>query len=995
MSPDQPVPVERLPASDVASHDDSSVFSETATSSEAAKRRKLTIRQTLSIVSIAVIMIAVAVALNRPTEMLRFGGTQYGKLVTFFHEGYTEEVPKCIAGGWPFEYYLRMGSGEATDLKLFSVPRLVLNIAMFSLSIAAMAYYRWNRFTSPRIDEATAKRWSVMDLLVLTSLCGAALIYWQLMTQRSKESHEIARQLYNGQGAVIVAPVIPAYLDGIVPELFTKMHERIVEVELNSPSDDLIRLAVTQPYLERFSVTGDNFTASELEPLVSNPRLWSMRVSGRQLKRPDELQMLGSMSQLRSLVLMRTTLTSEVLNTWTGLSRLKYLNLVHTNVELAKLSNPPWANQVETLFLPWPPSGVVDSLEIDGWKELKQLRVFEFEEPAHDGFLKISLANLPSLTSLLLNNHQKLDLSISNASRLANITTFRYEAELIGSSDYVPSSLWIRNLRLHDLPELKSFEVFFGDLEACSITSARSDFVLKVLSKVTASKAFAGTHGDSMPVEKRARAIQVLANSGELSKVQFSNFDFEAVSLEPLKESKSLSSLGFNQCQMDFPQTSDLAGSQSLRELSLEVNPANGAALNSLLKKLPKLDKIQIPSVENIKEFRLESHPLSQIVAKREMRQLNALRLIDLPNFEGTFGLESPIRHLHISNAPRLRGMIVNGLVPANSSLELGESLEILGLGGDTITDDVLPEFNRLGKLRKLSLVDSKLSEARLMQISMLDGLESLVIAGDQIGDELVSRIAKLPQLQRLEIATDNPIQAEVLEQLGELKGLRFLTLRIKGAETVDFPWVARLGNLEMLRFDGIKCTTQLIDTLSSLKKLVCVALEGTDLSREVLESISSKLGTRLARLGLQRSTVESTGFETLVEKMSGVVFELRDATIEYGLVADVMASNRLVTRYRDEMVGAQTQVTAMAGRYYTIEEEDEPSEPDFARIDYDILDPITFRAIASSRSGKSPKASAPAVSPRTPTPSSPASPSNSRPRPNSGWMELLNRMFQ
>ncbi|XZE19363.1 hypothetical protein SH449x_004681 [Pirellulaceae bacterium SH449] len=964
---------------------------------ESRQRRQITIGQVLRICLLATVVGFVILVLNIPYSAIEHGRQSYGNETTFINLGYVEELPRITSAGWPFEYYLHAHYEQYPDLTLFSFARLSLNIALGVAVLLVDVVYRWHKSTLATSAKSNRIRLSVSDMLLLTSLCGGMLIYWQVMMQRSMKARELATKIYEQQGVAAVAPVLPAFLKDRLPNFVLRMHDRLVEVELNSPDNDLLDQIVVEPYLRKLSITGNSFDAERLHPLVANARLSSLRISGRKLDQPNELQMVGRMSQLTSLNLMRTSITSAALNQWSGLDRIRFMNLVHTDVVLSELSDPPWSKQISTLFLPRPPRGVGDSLLIDGWPNLKKLRIFEYEELVNDTAVTVKLSNLPALEVLSLDNFQLFDVDVDNAPVFGK---FLSESGVLGDSKFWksrmsksqtgPPRVWLRRLRVKEAPLMSTLAFYVGDLEECSLSGIATDAEIVASSTVYSRQQNTSYAIANLSLSQRNRVLNVLSECEQLPRLILRDFDYTGIELDALKSNPSIESLTIENYGIEKAQIMQLAGWETLKALSVENGVWDGTMLNYLLKRLPNLERMNIPRGQTIDSLRLEGHPLKKLESRDGIILLSAVRLIDLPNFEAVLRLSYPVKHLHISNVPKLRGLVVQGVAPPDFVLEVSDSIEVLGIGGSQFTNDRLPPFSSMPKMKKLSLVDTHLSEDRLVEIGELSGLQALVLAGDCVTNQVISKLSKLTQLQRLEIVTNQSISGESLSSLGALENLKSLTLRLDDGDVSDYQWLSKLERLEMLRLDGWRCTKSIIDELAKLENLACLAFEGTELNRPELEALGDSLGNDIIRLGLQRSKVDADGLRYVLRRRPSVSFELRDAEVESRLLTEAMKSNRLYTTYIDELIDFAGSSGPRTWGAQTPFEDRIQIDAEWDAIDHEIVSPAIFRLLANASLSNSSTGNRGG-------PGRPSAPAQNKPTPtgNFEWLDLLDQIMK
>ncbi len=325
----------------------------------------------------------------------------------------------------------------------------------------------------------------------------------------------------------------------------------------------------------------------------------------------------------------------------------------------------------------------------------------------------------------------------------------------------------MRNLKLENAPQLSKVPIFARDLEKCDLKGVSPSLTVQLETLAFAKKLYRIYGPAPMSLSNRKHALQALSQSEQLGHLALKDFDTNGLNLESFRDCPSLESLSFIKCYIDKVQLLQLAGNASLKALDLGPSILDGASLNFVLKRLPNLESLQLQNAKSINSLRLEGHSIAKLITTEGFFDLNALRLIDLDRFDPILGLKHPVKHLYVTNVPRLKGVIANGPIPADSLIDLGESTEVLGLGGEHVTDERLRPFAQMPKLRKLSLIDTKLSPERMSEIGGLTELSSLVLAGDNVTDAVVSQLSNLKNLTRLEVTTLKPSAANHCKDSG------------------------------------------------------------------------------------------------------------------------------------------------------------------------------------------------------------------------------------
>jgi hypothetical protein len=154
--------------------------------------------------------------------------------------------------------------------------------------------------------------------------------------------------------------------------------------------------------------------------------------------------------------------------------------------------------------------------------------------------------------------------------------------------------------------------------------------------------------------------------------------------------------------------------------------------------------------------------------------------------------------------------------VGADVQLHKGRAVGV-SFSGEEVTQEALAPLDRLPRLQRLVLIDSRLDDAGLKQIAELSGLEQLLLLGAAITDDGLAALVGLRELRVLRL--DNTT-------IGD-EGLRH---------------IARLEKLERLDLAGTRVTDAGLEHLASLARLRSLYLHQTTVSQEGVTWLQQRL---------------------------------------------------------------------------------------------------------------------------------------------------------
>ncbi len=479
------------------------------------------------------------------------------------------ELP--VMAGWPYRYmvsYSRPAAADASVLQ-WSTTALLYNVLLLIGAMFAVVLYAYHKSRlAVGAGRAANRRITIADLLLLTVLLAIPFALWQRLQSRSDSELALTAQISRVGGRSSMAAWAPRIVANHLPTTLANRLRRVRAVRVEHPSTKLVEQLVGQHEIAVLRIGGGDYDLRLLERLAGNPHLHDLRISGRAID-GRAVQWIGSNRQLDTLNLMRTNVSAEALASLDSLPRLQRLSLVHSDVRLSELGNPPWSATLREIALPHPGPGDTARVEIKGWPHLAKLSINDMESQTNGAAMKVTLADLPALTTLELDLFQKFDLTLRNLPLLKEVTTLDYAwMSRIPRGGVAPGQLWLSRLDAEGLPELENLRLFGVDLEYFRVQqSPKFKFVGLGAFYKTIS---ASTYARKLSPQAASSAIEGIGNSDGPTLVDLDAVPLKGVDLAPLAENRRLEGIMLSQSGTSLEQWKGLAPMKWLKRLDLK-----------------------------------------------------------------------------------------------------------------------------------------------------------------------------------------------------------------------------------------------------------------------------------------------------------------------------------------------------------------------------------------------------------------------------------------
>ena len=798
-------------------------------------------------------ILVIGVLLNWPVEYSNYIsqtiGSQNGLFVDSIDSSPFGPLHVRIAmGGWPFTYVVTNTFADGAPSTHFNLGRLAANILFIAGAMVAGWLYEWraNHSSSSKPKSKNHffnRRFSLSDLVLLLSLVGIWLGYWQSLASHVKDQAEKLEARADQKMLASLSVTLPDWLEKRTLGSNRLPFMRIRKLELDKPDNETLRFALSLDSLQSLRIGGGTYDLKWLNQLRKLPCLHDLRVSGRELN-AEAIAAIANCKQLQSLNLMRTNITATGVHALGQLPHLRTLNLVHTDVRLEELGHPPIADNVTALALPHHPS-VAEELIIEDWRELRSLQVFEYDTLSSSQPLRITLRRLPKLAHLNLDFFRILDVTLDEVPNLQQFESIAQQAaNRVRKFDRNYSICLINSLKIRNSSIVKPLDCYASALHEIDIQSDRP----------VNMRLFSGHIQTADPkknqqwLDAQTRHVQTLLDQlGRCSApmtLDLSELLLEKADLTQFSRIQNLQSL---KMAFSLPAAEALKLRHlPLRELELP-GQLTAEQASEMIASIPTLEKLVMRWI-TFDRFQINNHKIKAIEGldtSSDPRNQNepspgSAELVDLPNLVANVFYGESLTKVRIENVPAITHLRLTEPLPTGTILRGLRDLTCFGGGGKELRDAHFDAIVACGQLETLCLLHNSVSPHKLANIGSLSRLKCLSLNGSQVTDDVLASWTNLKSLRTLRLK-----QTQVTKD-----GLKLIPQLFPYLErlTIDTP-------IDEVTLDEIlKCTS-----------LVDLGMHGSILDAKSISKLSTLEG--LVQLDLTGCTLDWTAIETLQQK--------------------------------------------------------------------------------------------------------------------------------
>jgi Leucine-rich repeat (LRR) protein len=811
-------------------------------------------------------LISIAIVANLPFKYVEVNGGWHGVAQTEEMSRTITDDEMPIIAGWPLQYSIQYQGVEQLEQRLWSSLRLTGNILIFVLVIVAVYGYVWfrgnyiakgqNQRRSQLLDVGTA----LAIILVPATISG--IEYYGAWQHR-----RIANQL-GRYGNCFLAVWIPEVLVTRIPPGLQQALLRIRSVDLTSADSSTIALACKTPGVATISCLTCEVTADHLEGLVDNHHFRGLQISRQDLD-SSLINAIANLGNLTQLDLSRTNLDSDQLAKLDHL-RLRHINFTNTNLGLSEIGKPSWSQTVEELSLSRPKKGLTDSLEVDGWPQLRSLRVYRATAVSNPSILKVRLANLPALSIVGLDRNQQHDLELTNLPLLSSFDEgLGFLQTILASDAKIPGNMWLARFKAVNTPSLKKFGCYAHNLDQLSLESMTALRTLELGSYQVSI--MNGIYVEDAPLLNTEDWIIQLGQRVGPSTLNLMGLPLQNTDLSPLKNNPGIRRLNLMESGITFKQVQQLAGMRQLESLNIRDCEVEQDSLAWILDKFPNLDELVING-DSLATVDVSEHEHLRKLRISKLARPQRVSLVDVPLLKTELHLERCPQQLEICNAKSMTGLSVNAPWPEHGKLQGMRDLDWFAVGGSHVTDALLDEVLVCKDLDQLTLAYTSVSTSRLKQIGELKTLSTLSVPGSELKPSVIAAWTQLKSLWDVNL-DDTKISTGTLVWLSKIPSLRRLSLNRTHLDDQAAEKLGELTQLSELQLAEVEVNKNRIRPLLQANNIESLNLSGWNIDDDFMQWLLKTKSLRM--LTLHECQITPRQLERFMERVPAIALDL------------------------------------------------------------------------------------------------------------------------
>ncbi len=829
--------------------------------------------------------------------------------------------PVYRRAGFPLRYHVQFVTQTETleVVPLVVSPWYALANSLFAaVVVAGVGVYSWHRYR--RIEASAHRHRTRLQYDLMTIVIGLSIpLLGYANSHRIAKNHLRVADKVAPYGQGVLTAELPAWLASRMPKVMHTAFLRLTSVELSHPPVDLIDQVLRLRSLQGVSVVDAELVPRELQHLSDCRDLLEIAIDNCQFP-ADAINDISNQDQLRTLSIRGCTLTQSDLAQLNRLRNLTDVDLIKTRFKFSEFNQTGWASCVRVLHLSHSLNDGGDQLHLHDWIRLEQLGVRR-ESDDNDSAVELHLASCPALKSIYLEHNYKYSLFAHALPSLLNLVE-PFDTMLMRATNYSRSSLprW-QCLSLTDVPRLKRMECNVSDLDNIELSGVQrlhevaigTDFVNPLHVPDHAPNAY----------DRSKHWLTVVGQLSDLRSLYLDGIRIEPAELERIAAMKSLRRLELTNCQLTTDDLDSIAQMQHLETMYLHRSQLDQKQLNQLLE-FPRLRSLTA-DLSQIRRFHIANDSRLEQIESLPMRNLESLRLENLPRFAANIIVQDSIQQIFVSKVPCLVDLTVECPWPKDVQLRAIHKLQRFAGGGPNLNDHEIQSILKCTNLDQLILAYPSLSKQTLRKLGRLESLTILEVPGCPVDDEVTSHWLPLKRLRRVNL-DDTQVSAATAEWLRSIESLRSLSLN---RLTLDRATCERLVSLRQLSDISLADTSiagKYVVRMLEFGNLDFLDLSGTQLTDDVLEAI--KLARNLKTIYLLDVPLEVNQVQQLLSrnhklKLVGGLDENQFVTLPEDLQSRVFVNlNQYYLKNGYErahrvMLYSEEQVKGVEGRVY------------------------------------------------------------------------------
>lgn len=823
----------------------------------------------------------VFVALNLPWRYGEFAAEAIGEIAESNSTLHLRSVAQngMIRCGWPLLYAEVSSSVDNSDASThwnaWSGLNLFGNLAVAviaSLVIATLAY--------------------IWHYLAMITLAFTGLFLANTIHQNYQRDQQLTGVLQTS-GMVFRSSYLPIRVARVMPLRLQLEFSRIRGVMLFHPTDENVSIATSIPTLRSIGLRGNLPSIEHFANLNNHARLRQLTFINCILD-PAHITMIGNQTEMQYLSLISCKGVRGALRHLQDLPMLERVDLSSTELDFEALLDNPWSDNVRELVLSPQLTGS-NQLCLEDWRMLETLTLRVNRRGVAPGVMKLSLVLLPQLNSLSLISTQKIDLTIADTPRLKDIRIDDTEEQFVGLAiDNAPTSLWLENLRLMNVSSLSRLACYGMDLKSVKIDEAPNLVELSIDSLLHARQRF-----QKHPSDQQQIISQIIADLGNCDGppiINLSTIPLTDIDLQPLSKNERIRELRLAGSGVSGDHLEPILSLPRLNSLDLRGCPISNDQAELILNRLGTLRELMVDATEYHRVEVVDRDQLVQFTTT-PMPAASIVRIQRSPQLSAELVLGDKLKELSITEGRALKGLSVNGPLPADATLEGFRDLQYCALGGANVQDRICASIWQCPKLDHLILAHANLSRRSLLQIGELKELSTLIIPGADVDDSITSSWRALTQLSEVDLSYTK-ISRETFQFLMSLKNLQRLAINHVAIDRRDLGPLAGIAQLIELEVAGVGLDDDLLETLLARGMLDRLELSDCELSGRAVTILASPIARSLVFLGLRECGLTEGEVQQILDGHAHLVVDVSGHLLSDDFIDKLQREKRLVRRH-------------------------------------------------------------------------------------------------
>jgi len=774
---------------------------------------------------------------------------------------------------------------------------------------------RYAQWSLPHESASDAWQWLMwkpellaIDLVIILAVAGffAAMAYWSrhlatgmattaviVLIGYTYHQYDLDRRAADAlaqRGLVYRTAIVPVRLARMVPSPSLFLFLRTRSVMLHRPNDECAAIAGEVPTLQALGLSAPLPSADQFVGLMDSPRLRQLIITGATIDKPM-LNLIGKQTGLRHLRLTGCRGLKGSTIALGEMPNLESIDFSHSDFELSALNDCRWQQHLVELTL----SPQVDSdnrLVLRGWPRLESLNLRADHSAKWSGVMSVSLKALPQLRALGLVTTQKTDLSIVDSPRLKEIRNDEGEQWYPGDAVlYTPAGLWLRSLHLDNVASLHRLSCYGLDLQQLNIRGAPNLIELVIDSGLYGQQQFQKHSLDQQ--ETLSKLINDLAICDGPPIINLSSLPLSNIDLSPLAKNHRIRELKLAGTGVSGIQLEPLLTLPRLTSLDVRRCPITNSEANSVVERLPQLRDFVVDAEDYQKIEIVDRERLVQFTATPSLAA-SIVRISRSPNLCSELVLGRNLKELAISDAVSLRGLSVNGPVPAGARLDGLRDLHFLALGGGNVDDSLCTAIWRCPTLDHLTLAYANLSRDALIRIGELHDLATLILPGADVDDSITAHWTELKQLSEVNLSY-TAISGDTIRSILALKNLQRLSISHTAVDRVDLRRLPEVTQLVELEVAGVGLEEDLLESVLGRRMLDRLDLSDCELSGRSVDLLTGPLAKTLIFLGVRECGLTEEEIRRIVAANPRLVIDVAGHGVSDGLMDELRRDNRIL----------------------------------------------------------------------------------------------------